>query len=222
MKSLLMCAASAVALGATGAQADGLGNPPVNWTGFYAGAQGGAGFYDPEESLRFGGTRQFNLEDTVPVAGGVIGYNWQHGGLVLGAEADFSYLGVEDQGLSVVGAKDTVSVRGDSDWFATVRARVGIAQSSFLFFATAGLALMDSDLQISNTGIAAPAFASDSSVLAGIAGGGGIQYAFSDNWAVKAEYLFAAFEADDLGTPLATVTVDPRLHVLRLGIVYRF
>src|SRR5262245_49562444 len=62
-------------------------NPIYTWTGFYLGINGGGGW----------GRSQWDGVDTFDVSGGLIGgtvgYNWQFGGTVIGAEGDIDWSG---------------------------------------------------------------------------------------------------------------------------------
>src|SRR5271155_6136291 len=63
--------------------------------------------------------------------GGEVGFNWQHGNFVYGAEAD----------ISVSGAEDTFAPwQFSNPWFGTIRGRGGVAVGNVLIFGTAGLA----------------------------------------------------------------------------------
>ena len=60
-----------------------------NWTGFYLGINGGGGW----------GRSQWDALDTFDLSGGVIGgtvgYNWQFGQAVIGAEGDIDWSGIK-------------------------------------------------------------------------------------------------------------------------------
>jgi len=155
----------------------------TNWTGFYVGLNGGYGFGDNDGSVDGGGPSVlegytsggktttfgtpvalgnwttpsgFQHNDTGGVFGGQLGYNWQTGPLVFGAEADFQWSGIKgDQtingappfSLAIPPAFGTLTNTGVAsqstslDWFGTVRARVGLSPfSNMLFYGTGGLA----------------------------------------------------------------------------------
>src|SRR2546430_6828076 len=64
-------------------------NPIYTWTGFYLGINGGGGW----------GRSQWDALDTFDLSGGVIGgtvgYNWQVGQAVIGAEGDIDWSGIK-------------------------------------------------------------------------------------------------------------------------------
>ena len=70
--------------------------PPVpemlTWTGLYVGAAAGSGFGTADTHFNVAGGPTFasvNLPLKGAIGGGQIGYNWQSGAMVFGAEADF-------------------------------------------------------------------------------------------------------------------------------------
>jgi outer membrane immunogenic protein len=91
----------------------------VNWSGAYAGVNGGFGWSD----------RTDFLDPTGAFGGGQIGYNFQRGPLVVGLEADFDGAGISD---SAGGNKSSL------DWFGSARGRIGYALDRALVYATGG------------------------------------------------------------------------------------
>lgn len=222
MRNTLLATTAFVALSVASANAADLIDPPYDWSGFYLGGNAGIAFLDGDARITVGGAQtNFDLSDTGFTFGVQAGYNWQHDNLVLGVEADFNFLDVGDNGTAP--GATTGAFKLDSDWFATVRARLGYADDATLYYATGGLALMDADLRV--TPIVAAAVGTpvtDSEVLWGFAIGGGIEHAFSERWSAKAEYLYMNFEAESLTAPPATARVEPELHVVRVGVNYHF
>lgn len=175
-----------------------------DWTGFYVGAFGGAGFGKNNALLSpdYDGDGVFEVReniDNIALEGGFFGvdagYNWQQGQIVYGLEADFSVTNIN-------GADDDENpvfnngVAVDYETFSTVRGRVGIAADRLLGYATAGVAYATghdtytfSDL---DTGFTADPVTNDFDQF-GFVIGAGAEYALTDNISVKAEYLFANF-----------------------------
>src|SRR5689334_5790795 len=99
--------------------------PVFTWTGFYAGLNAGYGwstgtsrFYHPAFGY-VGGGRHRGF-----VRGGQVGYNYQYGMFVIGAETDIQYAAVGNKGASY----GRVYYPGSSDgYFGTIRARAGVA-----------------------------------------------------------------------------------------------
>jgi outer membrane immunogenic protein len=76
--------------------------PPMQavytWTGFYLGANVGGGWSTANSEFSTAGFPSFAGVDNHMagvIAGGQLGYNWQSGSWVIGAEADFQYSGMK-------------------------------------------------------------------------------------------------------------------------------
>jgi outer membrane immunogenic protein len=169
--------------------------PPVpaayDWTGFYIGLNAGAAWnnssFDIDDGVNF-----FNLDDDgAAFTGGVeAGYNWQMDSLVMGLEADFNYLGFhEDEDFA---GPPAASIDFKENWFGTVRGRLGWAADNLLLYGTGGLAYGNTKVEACIGGVCG----SESNVNWGWTAGGGLQYAFAQNWILGAEYLYV-----DLGSP---------------------
>ncbi len=138
-------------------------------------------------------------------------------------------------------ATETLSTR--LDWFSTIRGRGGFTFDRWLVFATGGLAIghfRSSTSVVYGTSGTSPVFSGAShagentTTRLGYAIGGGVEYAFTNNWSLKAEYLYMNFGswsyASALAAPAAAATagyawttnVSAREHVARVGINYKF
>ncbi|MCJ2128191.1 outer membrane protein [Methylobacterium sp. E-045] len=206
--------------------------PVFTWTGFYAGVNAGAAFSGSEqprytEGRGFVGLNpgvldglQKSREQTGFVGGGQIGYNYQVGGIVLGAEADFQYAGIE-RGRTGTGAltnlapghtdTDILTSRTRIETLGTVRGRIGFLPTERLMvYATGGLAYGDVSMRTAYTDTGTGPFfpgginvipyaASRSSMQVGYVAGGGIEYAITDRLSAKIEGLYG-----DLGRSSVT------------------
>jgi outer membrane immunogenic protein len=184
-----------------------------------------------------------------PLAGGQIGYNWQSGAFVYGLETDLQWTGQKGGVLFCFppacgpGAFQA-AVDHKLDWFGTFRARAGwLVDPRVLLYATGGLAYG----QVTTTatgGVVGQPFATLSAkgTRAGWTVGGGIEGALSNNWTVKAEYLYMDLgNAPSVGASATTIfpnvpdigfttVLDTSLatggrvrdHIFRLGVNYRF
>jgi outer membrane immunogenic protein len=226
-----------------------------NWTGFYVGLNGGYGWSDIDTtnnsmttSGRLVGIGQGNLGRfiTFPGAdssasadgflgGAQIGYNYQSGAWVFGAEADYqasdwksssSFLGDPIQGPYYQTSAELQS-------FGTVRGRIGYAVDNVLVYATGGLAVGQAKAGLSVQGgtpnPAAPIYSqSESQTMVGYAIGAGAEWAIArSNWSVKAEYLYTDFGSKtfdfDFGDgDKASSRGDVSASILRAGLNYRF
>ncbi|MCD6072726.1 MAG: hypothetical protein K0S42_3242 [Microvirga sp.] len=179
--------------------------PIFTWTGFYAGVNAGWGWRDDNQetvvltgpgipgglvgTLNFGNGNDGNF-----LGGGQIGYNWQIGSFVIGAEADIQGIATDDNEAVFVAGPGNAGVfragefEGDADWFGTVRLRAGVALDQFLIYATGGLAYTED-----NTGWTA---------------GGGVEWALPVNWfgssavTLGLEGLWVSIDRDDDGSGL--------------------
>jgi outer membrane immunogenic protein len=129
--------------------------------------------------------------------------------------------------------------------FATIRGRIGFAADRLLVFVTAGAAFANykSDTAILfGTGVGAGRtfegvqhIGSLSYQRIGAAVGGGAEYAFTDRWSFKVEYLALLFSGQAYSSPLVAAT-NPFIpgytwltrfdssteHIVRAGLNFRF
>jgi outer membrane immunogenic protein len=226
MKKLLLTTVSALAFSVPAMAADVVEPAPFDWTGPYVGVNVGATIFDDNLDLS-GGLIPGQLSggdgsETDVTFGAQVGYNFQTDNLLLGIEGDFNYLNADDD-LLLTG-KGGAKWESDHDWFATIRARAGLVSDQTLFYITGGVAFLDSSYEL--TDLAFGASEGDDDTLVGWTNGGGVEYAFSEDWSAKIEYLYADFGSVDekvsggLGTFKGSA--DPELHVIRAGLNYHF
>lgn len=189
-------------------------SPRFDWSGAYIGLSGG--FAGTQLDLSGINGTSVGYGDDGFLIGGTVGYNYQFGNFVAGVEADISYA---DIGGRIDGASDPYGfgfvTTADASYFATARARLGYAFDRTLIFGTGGAAF--SDLEVVTPGGNADAD------TVGYTVGGGLEYAFSDHFTAKAEYLYADFGSNRspvLGGFTADTSFD--LHVVRIGMNYKF
>jgi outer membrane immunogenic protein len=134
------------------------------------------------------------------IAGGQMGFNWQWGRLVLGAEADGQWSGQQATVLPVCTAPCTVTSTVNIKSFATGRARFGWAFDWLLPYATAGAAMVnvEDNLTLTTAGVTG-VFPALSSTSLGWTVGAGVDMALSSNWSARLEYLH--IEANGLKHP---------------------
>ena len=199
--------------------------PAFSWTGFYIGANGGGGWgqtshtTDPTSVLSFT-TGNFNTSGGL--AGGTFGYNYQTGPWVLGAETDLDWAdikGTKTYSDAIDDVPASFSHSSELMWLDTTRARVGWAYDRVLFYGTAGAAF--GGVQTNrNASIALldPA-RSDTETRFGWTAGGGIEWAFLNNFSAKVEYLYV-----DLGsqTQMLDDSVKFNANIVRAGLNVKF
>ena len=101
-----------------------------NWTGFYAGVNGGYGWGESNWD-----SPALSLKPKGWMAGGTLGYNWQSGAIVYGLEGDFDWADVKDS--TACGA---FTCQTKNSWLATARGRLGYAFDRWLPYLTGGAA----------------------------------------------------------------------------------
>src|SRR6516162_1123179 len=184
-------------------------SPIYNWTGFYAGVNGGGGW-----GRSWWQSQATSIDLSGAQLGGTAGYNWQFGNAVLGVEGDIDWSNLK--GTS--GATLCPGCSTSDSWLATVRGRAGYAFGSIMPYLSGGLAL--GDIRAS-----APGFAGASTTNAGWAVGGGIEIALPGNWTAKAEYLHVDLGNFNCGLNCGTTpTNNVSMHddVIRAGLNYHF
>jgi outer membrane immunogenic protein len=190
-----------------------------SWTGFYVGANVGYGWgeADHQAGTNSGtGINDFDIDGAF--AGGQIGYNWQFNQIVLGAEADIQWSGIDgDCGPGECGVPQ--STEHEIDWFGTLRGRLGYAAGEWMPYVTGGYAFGDATRTTSSGG-----GASADANIDGWVAGAGVEWAFAPNWSAKAEYQYLDFgdERYVFSTPGFDPIVDLTIHTVRIGVNYRF
>jgi len=127
--------------------------------------------------------------------GGTVGYNWQFNNIVAGIEADGAFADVSSS-ITALGITATAKV----DALATVRGRIGVAFDQVLLYGTGGLALADTKVSVSGSGITL----SDTKTQTGWAAGAGVEWMFLPRWSLKAEYLYRRFDSVTLFGGIST------------------
>ena len=253
-------AALFVALGCASSGAAERSASPYNWTGFYVGAHlGGAWarsssvtlnpypvpFGFPQQGIPLAGSSGF-------AGGGQVGFDAQvspH--ILLGLEADFSWTHKAASGFvaplqgsppgRILDSYGTAS--REIDWLGSLRPRGGVIFDRLLVYATGGAAFERVKFTANavmpnlgdNGGFTTPGYSN--AISWGWVAGGGVEYALTANWIVRAEYLHYHFN-DNFNGPLTprvfnAVTPDvtgigfrydahTSLDVVRAAISYKF
>ena len=197
--------------------------PFFTWNGFYAGINAGYGFGTSKWTNTVTGVSTGNFDVEGALAGGTAGYNLQLGGYVLGIEGDIGWnfaigstTSGSNQGSAVPGCGTTCETA--SDWLGTLRGRLGYALDRFLPYVTGGASFGN----IEGTAASGGSF---SKTAIGWTAGGGLEYAFLNNWSAKVEYLYV-----DLGTATCGAAcsggspfdVTYTTQIVRGGLNYKF
>src|SRR5437763_10234041 len=170
-----------------------------NWTGFYVGLNGGGGMAAADHLDPDGGVgSNTKFQQAFGTVGAQAGYNYQIGSSVIGLEGDYNWVGLDKTkqlALTSFGNGSTANFKFSE--FATLRARGGLALDRTLLYVTAGVAFAHIQNTDNFEGFDRPAVASEDKWKAGLAVGAGVEFALSQTWSVKGEYLYMMFEDSD-------------------------
>lgn len=203
-----------------------------DWNGVYIGANAGGGMANSTITdyqnwiLNYTGG-DLSQSGWGALAGGTIGYNKQFGHFVFGLEGDMQWANLNADRTLNPGPE--VEIKGDLDWFATVRARAGLAEGPVLAYVTGGIAIGSPKYNygwINYSPLPDPSYhASKSETQVGLAAGAGVEYAFARQWSAKFEYMYLGFpsvsETFTSGLP-ANYDFKSSYQIIRAGLNYRF
>jgi len=181
-----------------------------SWTGFYFGGNAGYGWGNadtdfvplPDAATFFSlEPRSLSPDPDGFIGGGQVGYNYQFNKwFVLGIEADFQGTDIEGHDstspiIDITGAPNApgsfLFAHERMQWFGTARGRIGIAPiCRLLIYGTGGFAYGNVDYSANtnfNNGITYPTRFTETET--GWTAGGGLEYALTNHWTVRAEYL---------------------------------
>ena len=207
--------------------------PPVpyfSWTGLYVGVHvgGGWGRKDWTDPTNFFGVVPFpfsqgNRDHDGFIGGGQIGANYQLGPWVVGAEVDASGSGID--GYAVCSDVLIFSCHTRVRSVGTVTGRLGFAFGNLLLYSKAGAAWANDRYEMQSFFF--PNIFRAEDTRWGYTLGTGVEWAFTPNWSVKAEYNYLGFKdeqvtlVDQFGLR-APLNIDQHLHLVKLGVNYRF
>jgi outer membrane immunogenic protein len=228
--------------------------PVYQWTGCYVGLNGGGGAIGTNFNTSVDPGTYLGAADAAEVTndgsgshdnsnflgGGQAGCNWQTGTFVAGLEADFDYFhGTTNfynntNTLPTLGLPFVIGQQTTANYVATVRPRIGIAADRNFAYITGGVAFTRADYTetyIDGNTPPSAGTATASKSLTGWAAGAGWEYALTDHWLFRAEYLYTSFPTiNALGTIVAPGTGSNTLHgstdlviqVIRAGVNFKF
>jgi len=165
-----------------------------SWTGAYLGATFGYQWGDLSN----------NGADPHGITGGFEGgYNWQYGMFVVGGETDLQFSSSSDT---------FANYKFSNPWFGSVRGRAGLAMNNILFYGTLGLAYGRGHLDLGSIG--------EDNMHFGWTTGVGLEIGLTQNWSIKAEYLYIDLASDYYGLTGSNLGLTSNLG--RFGLNYRF
>jgi outer membrane immunogenic protein len=186
------------------------------------------------------------------IGGGTIGCNWQPSGssFVFGVEGEGGYMHLSGQAFdpnTLLGTQTVLDVLGSAkvgDWYGMMTARLGYAWGNVLLYAKGGVAFVSNRASVTDACNAAGcgnwliATLGSSSASANGTVGGGLEWAFAQNWSIKGEYMFIGMgnSADIVSCGTATAPSGANvgggpfcfnhsfagIHTGKVGLNYRF
>jgi len=191
-----------------------------NWTGFYIGGHLGGGYASSSWSDPFTGANNDFNSGAGFLGGAQVGANAQFNWLVVGLEGDFSGTILKGSGADSLGN----AINTDTEWTSTVTGRIGAAFGRLLVYGKGGLALAEDKSTLTDLGNNS---ASTSFLRTGWTAGGGLEYAFNNNWSAKIEYDYLGLGSKDLtfSTPLLpsySTSANLNVQEIKAGVNFRF
>ncbi|ACK49860.1 porin [Methylocella silvestris BL2] len=241
LRRVLLASVGAIALAGTALAADlpSRAPPPVyvppapifTWTGVYIGGQ--IGYAWGNGSANFGDANgnfvNFGNSGNGVIGGAHVGYNLQLNQFVVGLEGSVdgtslskTYSGTAFvPGFGVAG----INLHTSADIQGSIRGRVGYAWDRVLVYATGGVAFAGVKASLSTPF----SYDSSSTTKVGWTVGGGLEYAVTNNWSIRAEYRYSNFgNATLYPASLAGVDAGPfvnrkfNINQVQVGFSYKF
>ncbi len=188
-------------------------SPPAegySWEGPYVGGHGGYALLDASNSVNAVAPQNWNQKADGFLGGVLVGYNFDMDGYVLGFEADAGFGDINDRETrpGIGGVK--ITHHGQH----TFRLRGGVTYGPALFYATGGLALADFR--------ARSPIGNDKDFFFGFTVGGGVEAKITENWSLRAEYLYGNYGRETLNLGAVPVRADFETHNFRVGFAWHF
>lgn len=220
-----------------------------DWTGLYVGGYAGGAFGNDAKAQDNGGggfpcyncpaghTWRYHLNGSV-IGGAQVGYNYQISSFVLGLENEVGYISKTGSRTDPLSPNDTKSSTKLGNWYDVLGGRVGVAFDRWLVYIKGGVAFTHVSSKVVDScitgrcGSGAISTSGSETVVTG-AGGAGGEYAITNNWTWKLEYLFINGDSSFNSSGLATAggatgsTFNFKhnvegLHTVKLGVNYKF
>ena len=188
--------------------------PSFSWTGFYLGADAGWSHLNSVSDTALGSASN-NVNGFA--IGALAGYNYEFsGGFVVGAELDGTYVtGNHTNSTALAGT----AVRAGQEWTDRARLRLGYALDRALIYVAGGYTYADHNILFSGASAG-----SGPKSLNGYNLGVGVDYAVTDNWLVRLEYIHDQFGNRNFATTGAVTSVRQKTSddLVRAALIYKF
>jgi len=213
--------------------------PPIaqfNWSGFYLGGNLGAAWTTGNVTDTLTGLNFSNTSNATFAGGGQVGFNYQISSLVLGIEGDFDWLSNNNNNsVGVVipgpGLGHTFTASINNRWVTTLTGRLGFAWDRVLLYGKGGAAWVGNNgFTVSDVTAGTSVTVSNSSNRTGWTAGGGLEWAFANNWTARVEYDFIGLNSNNNNTftvPSGVLagdvfTANRNISMVTVGLNYLF
>lgn len=187
-----------------------------------------------------------NKDDRGPEGGVRLGYDFQFGGLVAGVVGEWSAVNLNDTVTSFSTTPANYVFGREVDSIAAIRARMGVAAGSGLYYVTAGAAQADVTNTFRTTnGANSFTVTRNEDKADGFQLGAGVEWRLAPGLSLTGEYMYTDLQADDYiirvgntgttpatnsfilppntaGTDMTRSNGNMEMHALRIGMNMRF
>jgi len=183
---------------------------PINWTGFYFGANAGAAWSQVEmtnlgpESFfaPIGGSDRFSALGML--GGGQVGYNMQIGSVVIGVEGMWDASRLKDDNSSTFNLNETWIA--DISQLYSITGRLGLVNGNWMPYIKGGFAGAKVTTSMTAQDVVVPLVSQSTEWHKGWTLGAGIEHSFGQNWTLGVGYDYYTFASKDVS---AIRTGDP-------------
>jgi outer membrane immunogenic protein len=179
--------------------------PPFSWTSFYIGGNVGAAWSNRNVTDSLFGLSFSNGNNAVFVGGGQVGFNYQTGNVVFGVEGDFDFAANNRNSVTFVGPPPLLhsfTASANDSWIATAAGRLGYAFDRWLPYVKGGGGWVGANsFTVTDVTTGASVSAGSSNSVGAWLVGGGFEWAFANNWSLRAEYDFLGLSSRSFTVP---------------------
>ena len=199
-----------------------------NWNGFYLGYYTAALWGDENQLFTSSGNPTHPKFQGYAL-GGQAGYNFQVGKLLLGVEGDYGFSNAE--GGKPCPNANFFSCTAEIDNLVFVTGRVGLVRDRAVYYLKGGLAIADVTTGFEQNGGGLSTFPlvpndHKTETMTGWALGAGMEFAITDRWSVKGEWMHFDLGSATFGTtcPSTDCTMRGKVEgdIARVGVNYHF
>lgn len=201
--------------------------PQWSWQGFYLGAFAG-GMFGYDSTARNDTTQVVNTRTSGGTVGGLAGFNYQAGMVVLGLEGDLGWANANGSTNYISATSGAPEIETDhSSYSGHARARLGFAFGQYLPFIAGGAAFTNNQVTLQHLAPLRPAQSITDNLVGGSIGAG-LDAMFTQNWVGRVEYIFDFYGQQTFGFNAATAgefsdrLVTTQQQTVRAALIYKF